>query len=249
MQITINDMMLQGLAAGSIAAFLLVQNGGEPPTTASAAIVCAGDCITPKLDGPTAASTMFVRDAAGIGVLTESRTTLALTAPLQPVAQPDPAELPQRLKHETGLPIEVLAKAVGVSKVSYHKWLNGAGISAESRERLGELLDTLNVLAAIKPNLRQFLDRQTAAGTPLELLIQRKDAVVIGLALQVAVTYSAGGASAPRSGLRRVRSLGWARTLDRERLEDLSPSASADEAADAPDEGEPSAVGYGLFQA
>jgi transcriptional regulator with XRE-family HTH domain len=247
METTIDHAVLQALAASSLATLLLVHSGNHLRMAARPEMFGVGGCITPEWDGTSDAGTIFVRDAAGIGIFSESRTTLPLT---MRIAQHgvDWADLAQILKQKTGLAIEVLAKAAGVSKVSYHKWLNGAGLSEESRQRLTELLDTFGVLRQAQPDLRRFLDQSTAAGTPLELLAARKDALAIGIALkgtgsvQRRATYPVDGT------LKRVRSLGWATQIDRNRLEDLSPGARPDVATPTTDEGEPRSVGYALFQ-
>lgn len=248
METTIDHAVLQALAAGSLATLLLVHDGNHLQMAVRPEMFCVGGCITPDWDGTTDASTIFVRDAAGIGIFSESRTTLPLTTPVAQQGVPDRADLAQILKHKTGLAIEVLAKAAGVSKVSYHKWLNGAGLSEDSRERLAELLDTLMVLRQAQPDLRRFLDQSTAAGTPLELLAARKDVLAIGIALKGPGLVERRATHAAEGALKRVRSLGWATQIDRNRLEDLSPSAMPDIATPARDEGEPLSVGYALFQ-
>ncbi|MGH7755024.1 MAG: helix-turn-helix domain-containing protein [Vulcanimicrobiaceae bacterium] len=183
-------------------------------------------------------------DSIWIGVLGSEGTTITRTMPGERSAEPEIAEIPQSLRRSTGLGVEVLAKAVGVSKVTYHKWLKGAGISEDSKDRLSALLQTFAVLASIRTDLRRFLDRQTPAGTPLELLAQQKDALVIGLALRGDVDFVERPpmVSEGTLGLSPVRPIGWATAVDRERLEDFRPSGAFDEPADVPEEDEPIGV-------
>jgi hypothetical protein len=248
MEAPIDDTILRSLAAGSMATLLLVQGVGAPTTSTHPDLACADRCISPPLDGSVDLRTIFLRDSVGITVLNNQ---VAWNAPLERPGEPDVADLPYLLKQRTGLAIEILAKAVGVSKVTYHKWLNGAGISEESRDRLVEIQSTLAALVSIRPGLRRFLDLQTPLGTPLELLSRRQDALVLGLATRGDQIFDETpfGAGPQREGLRRVRPIGWSRSVERDRREELSPSAAQDEEVEALIEGEPLAVGYVLFRA
>jgi hypothetical protein len=204
------------------------------------------------LDGAVDLRTVFLRDSVGIGVLNDQGTSISWTTPLDRAVASDVEDLPHLLKQQTGLAIEVLAKCAGVSKVTYHKWLNGAGISQESRDRLIELQDTLGTLTALRRDLRDFLDMRTPAGTPLELLSSRQDAFVVGLATRGDRSFNkdvGGSESLAHGGLRRTRPIGWARSLDRGRLEDFSPRVREDEAIERDTEAEPLSVSFVLFQA
>lgn len=248
---SIDDMILRSLAAGSMATLLLVQDVGIPSNALRPDITCAGRCVTPSLDGAVDMRTVFLRDSIGIGVLNDQGTSIAWTMPLDRAITSDVADLPHLLKRQSGLAIEVLAKCVGVSKVTYHKWLNGAGISQESRDRLIELQDTLSTLTAVRRDLRDFLDMRTPAGTPLELLSNRQDAFVVGLATRGDQSFAdvAVSETLEHAGLHRPRPIGWTRSLDRGRLEDFSPRMREDQTVDRDTEGEPLSVSFVLFQA
>jgi len=248
---SIDDAILRSLAAGSMATLLLVQDVGTPSSALRPDMACAGRCVTLGVDGAVDLRTVFFRDSIGIGVLNDQGTSIAWTTPLDRAIQPDVSDLPHLLKQQTGLAVEVLAKCAGVSKVTYHKWLNGAGISEESRDRLIELRDTLSTLSAVRPDLRHFLDMRTAAGTPLELLSGRQDAFVVGLATRGDQSFDDVGTieSLEHVGLHRTRPIAWARSVDRGRLEDFNPRTRGDETVERDSEGEPLSVSFVLFQA
>ncbi len=160
------------------------------------------------------------------------------------------------------LPIETLARLVGVSRMSYHKWLNGAGITDTHADRLSDLIAVFRVVGAEHGSaLRAFLETTTPAGQPLTLLEQGKSTIVIGLALRSPivppapppVSDEARRVSRTPGWLRPARRLSWSSplrtTLEREEArERLSPRALPE----APDEGaseDEDAVAVGVARA
>ncbi len=173
---------LRKLAAGmTIAAFLLV-----PPVSSAAIRVQSRphgerpELVSSIPDGPLDPQTARFRTPEGLD------TALVLAAP-QEDEDEDRAILPARLREVSGLPVTALAQVAGVSKVTYHNWLKGEGISDENAARLAELLGTFRLLRDLRgTGLPQFLESAGPAGRPLDLLLREEAEAVIGLALQPA---------------------------------------------------------------
>ena len=138
----------------------------------------------------------------------------------------DPVFLPLRLREASGLSVTTLAQLAGVSKVTYHKWLKGEGISETNASRLAGLLGTLRELRDLRgEGLSEFLETRGSLGRPIELL-QRGDVdVVLGLALrtdnapppQPVVTDAVWETSGLEGWIKPVASLTW----DAPRLTDV----------------------------
>lgn len=90
--------------------------------------------------------------------------------------------LPQALRDETGLPIDILATLARVSRQRFHQWLRGEGVNVENERRLSALLRALRAISALRSDLRSFLLMRTPLGTPLELLAHGEEAAALGLA-------------------------------------------------------------------
>ena len=58
--------------------------------------------------------------------------------------------LPQTLRDETRLSIDILATLTRVSRQRFHQWLRGEGISPENEERLSALLHTMRAISALR---------------------------------------------------------------------------------------------------
>lgn len=130
----------------------------------------------------------------------------------------EPAFLPIRLREVSGLPVVMLAQLAGVSKVTYHNWLKGEGISEANAFRLADLLDVLRELRDLRgAGLADFLETNGPLGRPIELL-QRGDVdAVLGLALHptgiemrpAAVDDAVWAASGLGGWIQPVGSLNW----------------------------------------
>jgi hypothetical protein len=236
-----SDAILRSLAAGSLAVLLLVPDETTIPTV----VAKCGDCLTPDQDGATDTRTVFALDAIGLSSLASSGTAIARTFRDSSVSL-DVSDLPALLRSSNGLPIETLATLVGVTKVTYHKWLNGSGIAEDSQQRLRELAVLLPTLRTFRPDLRAFLATSTRLGTPLDLLAERRDSLVVGLASRRA-GLAPHMERTPRVGLRKVRPLGGSRALDRDKLEDFAPRLIAETPFDPYEEGEPITAGSATF--
>jgi DNA-binding XRE family transcriptional regulator len=240
----IDGATLRATPVGSLPALLVQQSATSFALATWPGLAWYDEYLVPSLGGNSNVWTFFLPLEIDNG----SFVVWGGTGATLPIARANPASnLPDLLRSETGLPIETLAKAVGVSKVTYHKWLNGAGISEESYERL---LDVRNLLAAVidmKPALRAFLHSPTPIGTPLELLSQKMDAAVLGFAARGEVAFTGPQAASPE-GLHTVRRIGWSQSVDRDRLEDAYPEAAFEEDAIAGDESEPTVFACVLFQ-
>ncbi len=178
---------LRKLAAGmTIAAFLLVPSasptairvqsrpGGERP-----------ELVSSVPDGPLDPQTARFRTRGGLD-------TALISAGPQEDEDEEQATLPARLREVSGLSVTALAQVAGVSKVTYHNWLKGEGISDENAARLAELLETFRSLRDLRgPELARFLETPGPAGRPLDLLTRGNTKAVIGLALNPAVTEPA----------------------------------------------------------
>jgi hypothetical protein len=97
-----------------------------------------------------------------------------------------------RLKTQTGLPVSLLATAAGVTRQAFYDWLDHKAISDDRKLRLHELERTLDVVASFVGRgdlLKEWLQRETDVGSPVQLLRARKNDVVIGLTSRRAATY------------------------------------------------------------
>lgn len=93
--------------------------------------------------------------------------------------------LPQMVREISGLPVEILADLVGVSRAAYHKWLASGGVKPEHVAQLTRLFTTFQTLRNLHiPDLRGFLESVGPSGKPLDLLASGDTHAVIGLALR-----------------------------------------------------------------
>lgn len=96
-----------------------------------------------------------------------------------------------RLREISGLPVAMLAQLAGVSRVTYHNWLKGEGISETNISRLAGLLEALRELREIRSEeLGEFLETPGELGSPIELLQHGDTDAVLGLALRPANTVA-----------------------------------------------------------
>ena len=239
---TINDVTLRATPAGSLSALILQQSKTLFSLATWPGRAWYQDYLVPSLRGAGNVWTFFLplEIDSGAFVVSDSISATALAA-----QAPEASSLPELLRRETGLPIETLARAIGVSKVTYHKWLNGAGISEESQERLRRVRSVLGSVLNMKPALRVFLHSSTPLGTPLHLLSQGKDATVLGLAAHGDALFVE--TAPPAEGPHRIRRIGWAESVDRDRLEDSYPPATLEENAIFDLESEPAICVSALF--
>lgn|GEM_PF-1166453 len=217
---------LHTLAPGvSIATLVLVPEGRRVAASGGAFVHQLGaQPITCAADGPMDPRVAFRRTAYGVGRLDGERET-TMPALMPAISIPDTGEmardartLPLDVRTESELPVETLARLVGVSRMRYHEWLRGAGISEENARRLGELLDVFRTVRALRGDgFRTFLETAAAGGQPLALLEGGDDAAVIGLAMRTPVATAAAPlvseAARHSSGvpgwLRPARRLAW----------------------------------------
>jgi hypothetical protein len=95
------------------------------------------------------------------------------------------SNLPQMVREISGLPVDILADLVGVSRMAYHKWLSSGGVKPENIAQLTRLFDTFQTLRNLHiPDLRGFLESVGPSGKPLDLLASGDVHAVIGLALR-----------------------------------------------------------------
>jgi hypothetical protein len=151
--------------------------------------------------------------------------------------------LPQMVREISGLPVDILADLVGVSRVAYHKWLASGGVKPENIAQLTKLFDTFQTLRNLHiPDLRVFLESAGPSGRPLDLLASGDIHAVIGLALrsssQPRISSTLSDEAHQTSGLtgwiRPAKKLNWNAPqltgLEREdALDLLSPSPLFDE--------------------
>lgn len=158
-----------------------------------------------------------------------------------------PALPADELRQLTGLSVEALARMLGVSRVSYHNWLAGRGITPEKKGRLYKLLAVLwRAKERFGDDLGEWMLSPPAPGAaaPVRLLEEEKDDVVAAL-----VTFRPALRSAPRmptaglydqaadlSGVPLLRmatppQLGWSASSERAlaERERLLPVAEADD--------------------
>lgn len=180
--------------------------------------------------------------------LAQSRETRSLS----------PAE---ELRELTGLSVESLARMLGVSRVSYHNWLAGRGITQEKKTRLYKLLALLwRARERFGDGLDAWLLSPPVPGspTPLSLLEKEEDDQVLGLlilrpALRAPVsiaTMAASRRAVEASGvaawqLKAPPVLGWTSSKDQvlAERERLLPSAQPEESLPSKDEDERAVIG------
>lgn len=238
---------LRGLAAGvSLAALILVPSGqqvsgGSQKRTNHDYV----ELVTTLPDGNVDPRTAFYRTRHG----------LKTSVPVFPQAvyneTADKLDLPAALREVSGLPIAALAQLVGVSRMRYHEWLNGSGISDDRAARMTKLHEDFVALRSLLgPDIRSFLEASSPHGSPLDLLRSGDSPSVIGLALRRPtanpnpqhISDEARQISGVASWLRPVRRLAWGGgTLSEARLtsglEALSPRLLPDEASPPVDQG------------
>lgn len=81
-----------------------------------------------------------------------------------------------------GLSRERLGKIVGVSRQSVQGWLRGETIAAENEQRLQSVLTLLFNIRSRHTDLVAFVQQPTAIGSPIDLLGDGKDDVVMAIA-------------------------------------------------------------------
>lgn len=128
------------------------------------------------------------------------------------------SNLPHMVREISGLPVEMLADLVGVSRMAYHKWLSRGGVKPENVAQLTRLFDTFQTLRDLRiPDLRGFLESVGPSGKPLDLLVSGDVHAVIGLALrwpsQLRIPTSLSDEARQASGLpgwvRPAKKLNW----------------------------------------
>ncbi len=236
---------LSKLAAGTtIAAFILI------PTSSPAVFRTQSRSGEHRLEMVTSVPDGFFDPR-----MARFQTRTGLETACMPVNQPEEEEqtlLPVRLREVSRLPVATLAQLVGVSRVTYHNWLKGEGISEGNAFRLAGLLDVLRALHDLcGEGLGEFLEARGSLGRPIELLLRGETDAVLGLALRPAnvetfspiVEAAVWETSGLQGWIQPVASLNW----DAPRLTDEELSAvlmeanprpwiGADEAMDASDE-------------
>jgi hypothetical protein len=104
----------------------------------------------------------------------------------------DSSNLPKMLREISGLPIEMLAELIGVSRNAYQKWLRSGGVKPEHVAQLTKMLDTFQTLRNLRVrDLQSFLVNVGPSGKPLDLLAAGDIQAVIGLALRAASQHKA----------------------------------------------------------
>lgn len=175
-------------------------------------------------------------------------TGLSLAEPLryQDVRGPEVEGqiLAASLRTLSSLPVETLARLLGVSKVTYHKWLRGHGMHPEHAAQIDRLLAAFETISVVRPgDIRQFLERQSREGRPLDLLKRGDLDAAVGLALRqqhqerpgILLSDEARSTSDLGGWFRSVGPLGWGQAplADHARideLERLNPSPTYAEA-------------------
>ncbi len=178
---------LRGLALGvSIATFFLVPPAGNPVVwVEQKPVQKVNDPITTVPDGAFMPDGVF--DVLTIRIRTRfGLMTPPLSIPTRSVGDNVESDnIPQVLRDITGLPVETLASLANVSRNAYYKWLDGGGVSDEHISRLTGLLDTFQTLHdLLGSGLREFLETDSPAGRPIDLLANGDSSAVIGLALR-----------------------------------------------------------------
>jgi hypothetical protein len=175
-QTAVAALIQQRVYAVTLAAALLV------PTTFSPAVT---------FDEPTTGAKQT--DNAGVIWPIHGSIEPSPVVPSFLPAQADSTEnVATRLKAQTGLPVSLLATAAGVTRQAFYDWLDHKAISDDRKLRLHELERTLDVVANYVGRgdlLKEWLQRETDVGSPIQLLRARKNDVVIGLTLMRAATY------------------------------------------------------------
>jgi hypothetical protein len=132
------------------------------------------------------------------------------------LAEPNPAAT---LRDISGLSPDILAQLIGVSRITYFKWLKGGGIRAGNAAHLARLLTIFRAMRDARgAGLPEFLATAGVAGRPLDLLLQGNNDLALGLALRIpsrpqstAISGQARQASGVPGWLRPVSRLGWQR--------------------------------------
>lgn len=251
---------LRSLASGiSIASFILA----PMPILSRQVDLCPiqGDIdveiITTLPDGGFNPHTLYYCSLNGL------RTASYLEPTLLPNDAAGNTNIPAELRDLSGLPIETLAHLADVSRVTFHKWLNGENVSKKTLPHLKELLATLQTLKNLRgADLRSFLETPGIAGKPVDLLTDREYKTVIGLALypaykpttSSAVSEAARQISGLPSWVRPATRLAWSAPpiTDTERdkaIEELSPSPVPNEPELSTDEqdSEPAFIAGGFL--
>lgn len=235
---------LRNLATGcSLAVFILIPSGGNVENLRGTANSEPLELVTTLPDGAIDPRIVFYRTHHGLESSIPEIPHLPIIegegiAPDEE-ATDEELDLPVSLKAVSGLPVHTLAGLVGVSRVSYHKWLRGRGVSDEHRARLSALHDDFITLRTLLGSeMSHALETPGPHGTPLDLLRSGARDEAIGLALRrpsslpapERVSDEARRASGIGGWLRPVPRLAWSdSTLDAaamsSRLEELSPRA------------------------
>jgi len=211
---------LRHLAAGATIAAVLLVPAVSPPAIR----------IQSRSSGEGLRLATSIPDGCFDPRMARFRTRAGLSTAYPLVDQPeeeedDPAFLPMRLREVSGLPVALLARLVGVSKVAYHNWLKGEGISEANSARLAGLLETLRALHDLRgPGLGEFLETRGTLGRPIELLQRGDTDTVLGLALRPVSTVAnppivaddSWAASGLEGWISPVASLNWGATRSTE---------------------------------
>lgn len=171
--------------------------------------------------------------------------------------------LANELRDISGLSQDQLAQLAGVSRMTFHKWLKGEGISSDHVVRVSELIETFRTLRSILGGgVRDFIMRDTSIGKLVDLLLRGEPTAVIGLALLAPpnapgpslLSEEAHRISGVPGWLSAVSSLGWSsqQFSDAELLEamdQMSPATRFSSAVELPIEtdSDDEYIAYGYF--
>ncbi len=213
---------LRNLATGaSIAATMLVPSGPRAMASTQRHLIYDKETlpITTNPDGTLDPRVAFWRTPYGVERLVGVTDTIVpLASAATATGMDETRYLPLELRVVSDLPVETLAHLVGVSRMRYHEWLRGAGISDEKLARLVDLITAFRTLRELDiPDLRTFLETPGPAGRPLTMLERGDTAAVIGLALRAPrltdaapiVSDAAHRASGVPGWVRPARHLAW----------------------------------------
>ena len=152
-------------ASFALSAILLANAGGAPmpPRLRTTAIV--------PLDAlPSLTATLGNTSSSGLII----RTTVPINAAY------DLHAFLKGVDRGTGW-TNILAEIFGVTRQSVSGWIKSGRMNEAHAIRAKQLRKLFGAIAARQPALGNFLTRQTTAGTPLSLLAQGGDDVVLGL--------------------------------------------------------------------
>lgn len=205
--------MVGGLAAGT-----LIQTGGVPIPLPRSDMQAGEVVIVSEIpDGTIDPNSIFyIGGPQGVE-----------QAVWQPASQDNSSEelsaseLARTVLEHAGLNMTEMAHVMGVSRPTYYEWMREGRISIDNKERLENLLNTLQTLQDLRGgDLPSFLRAHGPAGRPLDLLAADNASAVIGLALRPTmhqlvnaprISREARQISGAMGWLRPVSPLGWQR--------------------------------------